>query len=66
MLEKNGLQISRVKTEFVKFRFKNEVGRNENGYNVTLGGRFVNNIKIFEYLGIITEENGGTVVGVAG
>lgn len=40
------MKVSRVRTEFSEFRFKNETGKNESDHNVR-----------FEYLGSIIQKN---------
>lgn len=52
---------SRVKTEFLKFRFKGEVKRDERDHNLRLGSQCINRVGKFESLGSVVKGNGGIV-----
>lgn len=54
VLKKNGLEISIAKTEVLKFKFNNKVGRNGSDYSI----RLINEIKTFKYSVSIVQENG--------
>lgn len=58
-IRENRQKITKANTKYLKFRFKNKIGRNESNYNVKLGSRLINKVNIFEQLGSIMQENEG-------
>lgn len=55
------MKISRTKTYFFNFRFRNKVGENKDNYNLRFEGQLINKVECYKYSRLVVQKNEGIV-----